>query len=181
MIGRPVLAHCRQNAERNADSGAEQDREGGELDRRRHHPRDVVRHRPPGPQRIAEVSGGDVAEIARELHVDRLVHAELFVDLLVGRLVGFLANDGPDRIDGHQPADGEGQDEQADQGDEDRAGLSDEGHEPGGGQSHRIVSRAAWRGARPQGAPRGSQRALLMAPRSVDQEGFSTKPSRSER
>ena len=59
----------------------------------------------------SEVAAQRVAEIARELHVDRLVHPQLLVDLLVGRRVGLLADDRPHRVDRHQPPDREGEDE----------------------------------------------------------------------
>ena len=142
VVGRPVLPHRRPDPERDAEAGPEQDREGRELDRRRHHRRDVLGHRLPGPERRPEVAAQRVAEIARELHVDRLVHPQLLVDLLVGRRVGLLADDRPHRIDRHQPPDREGEDEKPDQRDEDRPGLSGEGQSrPAGGQSHRIISR----------------------------------------
>ena len=96
----------------------------------------------------------DVAEVAGELHVDRLVHPELLVDLLVGRRVGLLADDRPHRVDRHQPPDGEGEDEEPEQRDEDRPGLPGEGRRPRGGQSHRIISRSRWRARRRGARPR---------------------------
>ena len=141
VVGRPVLPDRRPDPERDAEPRPEQDREGRELDRRRHHRRDVLGHRLPGPERGPEVAAQRVAEIPRELHVDRLVHPQLLVDLLVGRRVGLLADDRPHRVDRHQPPDREGEDEKPDQRDEDRPGLSGEGREACGGQSHRIISR----------------------------------------
>ena len=129
VVGRLVLPHRRPDPERNAEPGAEQDREGRELDRRRHHCGDVLGHRLPGPERGPEVAAQHIAEIAGELHIDRLVHPQLLVDLLVGGRVGLLADDRPHRVDRHQPPDREGEDQKPDQRDEDRPGLSGEGRE----------------------------------------------------
>ena len=157
VIGRPVLAHRRQHAERDAEARPEQDGEGGELDRRRHDVHDVLDHRASRAQRRAEVALGDVAEVVGELHVDRAIHPELAIDLLVGRLVGLLADDRPDRIDRHQPPDGEGERQEPQQRDEDRPGLPGEGRKPGGGQSHRLRPLA-------RGAPVEARPGFLSAP-----------------
>ena len=74
----------------------------------------------------------DVADIAQKLFVDGLVHAQALVDHFIGRLVGFLPDDGADRIDRHQAADAESQDKQAEQRDEDGGRLARKGLEIGG-------------------------------------------------
>ena len=115
--------------------------------------RDVLGHRLPGPERRAEVAAQRVAEIARELHVDRLVHPQLLVDLLVGRRVGLLADDRPHRVDRHQPPDREGEDEKPEQRDEDRPRLPGEGRKAGRRSvaSHHLPK--PWTGAPRSGAP----------------------------
>ena len=50
-----------------------------------------------------------IAKVDRELGPQRLVQAQLFVHLGVGRGIGVRADDGQHRVQGHDPSDEKGQ------------------------------------------------------------------------
>ena len=64
VVGRTVAAHCREDAERNSEPGAADNRECGKFDCRGHDAGDVIDDRLAGADRRAEIAGQDIAEIA---------------------------------------------------------------------------------------------------------------------
>ena len=103
------------NAHGNAEAGADQDREGRQLHRRRHDPDDVFDDRTPGADRGSEIAGEHVSQIIEELLPQRTVETERVIDLFIGFARRILAHDRPHGIGGHQAADKKGQQQQSKQ------------------------------------------------------------------
>src|SRR5262249_29115496 len=70
----------------------------------------------------AEISRGDVAQVVRELHGQRLVETELQIDRAVGLLVRLVADDRDDRVHWHHAADEESERREPQQGEGDGGG-----------------------------------------------------------
>ncbi len=108
MVGPAVLAEGCVDPERHARRHADDDAERRKLDRGREDPADLLDHRPVGNGRGAEVALQDAADVAQELHRERLVEPKLLTRRGVGLGRGLVADDRHDGIDRHDAADDEG-------------------------------------------------------------------------
>ena len=122
LVDEAAAPHRRPDAERNAEPGADERAERGELERRRKRAPDVLHHRVRRQHRRAEIAVQHLAHVDAELLPQRLVEAELLAhagDHVLGRAV---ADDRQHRVDRDHPADEERDGEQAEEGEQDDDG-----------------------------------------------------------
>ena len=115
VVGNTVTPRRRQHAQRNAEARADDNRHRRQLHGRREDADNIVGHRFPGQQRVTEVAVQQVDEVNAKLGHQRLVKAQLVIDLLIGALVGIRADNRQHRVDGHHAANEKGQQQQAKQ------------------------------------------------------------------
>src|SRR5439155_7272604 len=77
-----VLTDGRQRAQRDRDQRGDQRREDGDLEGQGETDPQLLDHRRPGPQRVAEVQADDAPDPGEELHVERAVEPQLMSHLL---------------------------------------------------------------------------------------------------
>ena len=119
-----IFVDRRHNAQRNTQSCAENDRESRKLDGRRKDVQDVVYNWLARTDRGAEIEGGDVFEIDKELFPHGAVQSELPIHSFIDLARGVFAHDGAHRIGRHDTSDDKGQYQQAEQGHRDRSDLT---------------------------------------------------------
>jgi hypothetical protein len=115
LVGPAILPDRAGHAHRYAHQHADQGRDGGQLERGREDPRDVLQHRPVGDQRLTEVTGDHLLDVDPELGRQRPIQPELAARGLVDILGCLIADHRQHRIDRHDPSDEEGDREQAQQ------------------------------------------------------------------
>jgi hypothetical protein len=115
MVEEAAVAFRRQEAERDPANDREEHRSERQLDRRREALPELLRHRPPRGDRVAELEPHDAAEVVEVLDVHRLVQTKLLVDrrdrLRRGALAEQRRRGGP----GQRPEPEEDQERQPDQ------------------------------------------------------------------
>jgi hypothetical protein len=89
-VGRRVPPVGRDDSQCHPDRDGEQQRVNSQLDRRRHALDDYLGNRLAGLDRLAEVAGGEVAQVQGELHGYRLVEPEALVEGGTGGRVRLL-------------------------------------------------------------------------------------------
>ena len=115
IIGDAIAPRRRQHAQRNTEARADENRHRRQLHGGREDADNVVHHRFPGQQRVAQIAVQQVDEIDAKLGGQRFIKPQLMVNLLVGTLVSVRANNRQHRVDGHDAANSEGQQQQAEQ------------------------------------------------------------------
>jgi hypothetical protein len=119
MIHPRALPDCRDDAERNAQTGSDQCRKRRQFQCCREDSSQIAGNRVLGDVRLPEVEMRDVSDIRGELDVERLIQPHLLIDALVSCLVSLIADHGNDRIGRHHPPDHEGDHQQPQQGRQD--------------------------------------------------------------
>ena len=130
MVQQAVAIDRRPDAERDAEDDADDDADGGELGGGRKHAADIVQHRLRGQDRHAEIAVQHLPGIDQELVPDGQIEAHLRPHLVVGRQARPVADGGEHGVDRHQPPDDEGDEKQAEEGDEERKDQAAPAEEP---------------------------------------------------
>ena len=116
MIAGAALMSRGVNTQWQADQHAEQDGQGGQFQRGREHSGDVFDHRMAGQQRLAQITVQQVLEVHDELGGQWLVQPQFLIGLGIGGRVCIRSDDGQYRVQRHDPADEESEQQQAEQG-----------------------------------------------------------------
>ena len=115
IIGDAIAPRRRQHAQRNSETRADENRHRRQLHGGREDADNVVHHRFPGQQRVAQIAVQQVDEIDAKLGGQRFIKPQLLVNLLISTLVSIRADDRQHRVDRHDAANGKGQQQQAEQ------------------------------------------------------------------
>ncbi len=119
-----------EDTHRHAGDDAEDRGQRRQLDGGRGEMQDVVKDRAGRDDGCAEVALKHMRQIDPELDVERLVQREFLAHPRIDGGKGPVADDGQNRVDRHHPADQEGDREQAEEGQQDRAQEVDRSSRP---------------------------------------------------
>ncbi len=120
MVDEASLVHRGEDAERHADQDADEGRRRRQLERRREHPFEILDDGLCRDHRIAEIAVQHRVRIDHVLLDQRPVELELVAQPVIGFGRRPVAEDRHHRIDRDDPADHEGDDGEAEEGQHDR-------------------------------------------------------------